>query len=521
MLQERLRNAWRACERTVAISPVLTLAPRGLLLGAGTVLLPTDGPRRLKSLEGQEAKVLALLSAAYGKAIAPSVLGHIERAAKAWSEGDDCLAYIHLAHARLPALHDPYDAAWRLFIVDGFLKAGTSPRAVFEALHFGAAYIGAVEKLFNPAEPRVPVGSGRTSGEWTDSEGTGGDGAARGGPAGHEEQGSSVLGRAPLPLAGFLGELNAVQAAELGAYALRVLSPAGAAAALFGLLFIPSPNNLRVEGEVPEIPGLRYSWNRDELALHLTYDHAGAQRTFAAYLDDDVFRDEGGRVIGRVIGDNNVAVDLFAVLPDLMKMRDEPRMCPAPEPDVPGSDRGLQYEEDLAKQYEDFLKPLINPDAPTPSGYSYYLPYPDPRKEPVSYDDCQRKTSILFEFKGYYGGLLAFDSNARESFLSQSLRQIEASGGRPVVWIFADREDACALKSYLKTPAKDANTSQSYMCLGRRGADDRAILQLLYSLWLERAGRNSRRPGRQIREDARFVERDRFHFCQLGTGSCF
>jgi hypothetical protein len=106
-------------------------------------------------------------------------------------------------------------------------------------------------------------------------------------------------------------------------------------------------------------------------------------------------------------------------------------------------------------------KPLINPDAPTPSGYSYYLPYPDPRKEPVSYDDCQRKTSILFEFKGYYGGLLAFDSNARESFLSQSLRQIEASGGRPVVWIFADREDAVRTQKLFE----DAGEGRQYITI--------------------------------------------------------
>jgi hypothetical protein len=246
----------------------------------------------------------------------------------------------------------------------------------------------------------------------------------------------------PLPAASFLGELNAAQAAELGSYALRVLSLAGTAAAVFGLLFVPSPNNIRVEGEVSEIPGLRYSWNRDELTLHLTYDHAGAQRTFAAYLDGDVFRDEDGRIIGRVIGDNNVAVDLFAVLPDLVKKRDEPRLCPEPARDVPGSDRGLKYDDDLATQYADFLKPLINADAPTPSGYAYFLPNPETGSRFVSYDDCEKKASILFEFKGDYGGLLMFDSNARQSFLDQSLRQIAASGARPVVWIFANRQDA-------------------------------------------------------------------------------
>ncbi|HWX83955.1 MAG TPA: hypothetical protein VNZ48_10205 [Xanthobacteraceae bacterium] len=99
MLQQQLRNTWHARKRFAPISRVLNLAPEGLVLAAATVLVPADSPRRLQSLRGQEPQVLALLSAAYGKAIAPSVLGNIERAAKAWREGDDCLAYIHLAHA--------------------------------------------------------------------------------------------------------------------------------------------------------------------------------------------------------------------------------------------------------------------------------------------------------------------------------------------------------------------------------------------------------------------------------------
>src|SRR5580698_10837211 len=101
VLHEQLRNAWQVRKRLMPISPVLNLTPEGLALGAGTVLVPADGPRQLQSLRGQEARVLALLSVAYGRAVAPSVLGNIERAAKAWHEGDDCLAYIHLAHTGL------------------------------------------------------------------------------------------------------------------------------------------------------------------------------------------------------------------------------------------------------------------------------------------------------------------------------------------------------------------------------------------------------------------------------------
>jgi hypothetical protein len=198
----------------------------------------------------------------------------------------------------------------------------------------------------------------------------------------------------------------------------------------------------------PEIPGLRYSWNRDEAVLHLTYDDPdGEQRTFSAYIDGDVFRDEQGRVIGRVIGSNGVAIDAGAVSPDLVK-EDGPRLCPAPAPDVPGSDQGKPYEENRARQYEDYVKALINPppDGPTPSGFVYYLPNLAQNGEPVSYDDCQKKTGILFDYKGEgYAALLqnsVTEDSIEEKFLDQALRQVQASDGRPIIWIFAEPEAA-------------------------------------------------------------------------------
>jgi hypothetical protein len=224
VLQEQLRDAWHVRKRVVPISPALNLTPEGLVLGAGTVMVPADGPRRLRSIRGQETRVLALLSAAFGKVIAPSVLGNIERATKAWNEGDDCLAYIQLAHARFPTLQDPYEAALHLFIVDGFMKAGTSPRAVFIALRFGAAYIDAVEKFFNPDEPRVPAGSGRTSGEWTrDLNGDGQPVTGSGRPAA-SGRALSYLSTAPAAsessgvwnrLLSWMADLDAAQIAEL------------------------------------------------------------------------------------------------------------------------------------------------------------------------------------------------------------------------------------------------------------------------------------------------------------------
>ncbi len=54
MPPNQLREAWHARERAFPIYPALTLALEGLVLGAGTVLVPAEGARRLTSLDGQE-----------------------------------------------------------------------------------------------------------------------------------------------------------------------------------------------------------------------------------------------------------------------------------------------------------------------------------------------------------------------------------------------------------------------------------------------------------------------------------
>lgn len=75
---------WRGRESPVPISTVLNFTPAGLVLGAGTMILRAERPRRLQAVVEQEVRVLALLSAAYGRADAPSVLSKTQRAAKAW-----------------------------------------------------------------------------------------------------------------------------------------------------------------------------------------------------------------------------------------------------------------------------------------------------------------------------------------------------------------------------------------------------------------------------------------------------
>lgn len=167
MLYEQPRDHSLARGGAALASPAMIFTPQGLMLGAGTILVPAEGVRKLQSLQGQEQQILALLSAAYGMAVAPSVLGNIERAAKSWSEGDDFTAHIHLALTGLRALDDFPRAAHRLRMAKGGLDCGASPRDVFEALRLDAHYIDALEKRYNPGEPRVPAGHGRISGRWT------------------------------------------------------------------------------------------------------------------------------------------------------------------------------------------------------------------------------------------------------------------------------------------------------------------------------------------------------------------
>lgn len=146
MLHKLLREKRRPPEHVVTINPTMIFGPDGLVLGAGTILLKIDGPRRSQSLQGREMRVLALLSAFHDRPTASSVLRNIERAVKAWSEGDACLAYIHLAHADLHPPQDPWSGAYRMEMAAHAMRCGASPRAVFEALSLSADYIDTLEK---------------------------------------------------------------------------------------------------------------------------------------------------------------------------------------------------------------------------------------------------------------------------------------------------------------------------------------------------------------------------------------
>jgi hypothetical protein len=414
-----VRGPYKSCRSD---QPGNVFFPRRSRTGRRDDLASRGGTsRHLADLQGEEARLLALLAATYGNAISPSALGSIERAAKSWHEGDDIAAVGHLAHAGLPLPVDPSEEARRLFITDAFIKTGTSPFEILQALGLDGSYVEAVEKLYNPLEPRVPAGNGIFSGRWT-------------------------------KILSFLGDLTATQAEQLGLWAARLLAPiapeAAGAVAAAGLLVFPSPNRIRVRDDIKGLPGGRYSWNRDETEIQITYSDAdGEQRTFTAQLKEREFLGPRGQVVGRVLPNDTVAIDAD-VLPGRPANDNEPKLCPLPQPDRRTNDRGLAYEA--------FMRPLINPGMPTPLGWGYYLQNPSTGK-PVEFDDCQQTTGIVLDYKHRYWHLLTnlkIQEFIIEQLWDQALDQVRASGSRHVRWYIAERKTADFVRDLFRDDPK-------------------------------------------------------------------
>lgn len=430
MLVERLRKEWRAREWESPIEEAPVFTRDGLVFGCGTVLAAAKSERCLDALDGIELRLLALLAVAYGRVIPLSVLHQIERAAKSWSAGDDCLALIHLALAGLHRVEDRRETARRLFIADGLMRAGISPRTILEALDLPAVEFDDIRK-FNLGEPRIPPGSGKPSGEWT-----------RLGSALVEltEEGAEFLMR--------------TAAEEIAEHPFSVAARANPWILAASLVLVPKTTNLSVEGDVPELRGLHFSWKRDETRLLLTYEgEHGIRRVTATLGADRQFRDDDTKqVVATLLPDETLAIDPGAVSNDLAD-KDGPNLCPKPEKDKEGR-VGPVGESD--KDYEDQIKRLVNPDNPTPRGYGYNFFNPVTGR-PVFIDDCQHKSGNPFEMKRGYLGLLSFPAGRQSlqtDWLDQSERQLNATQGRQLFWIMSKQDSADFARSIFNN--KDA-----------------------------------------------------------------
>jgi hypothetical protein len=166
MLADRLRKAWDNRRKSMAVDAVMRFSEEGLVLGAGTILSAASHAGRDVSINPDEPRLVALLSAAHQRRPATNSLLHLRKAAERWNDGEDALAAMHLALSRLDRLKQPEADAHRLFLADGLLNNGVEADTITAAIEANAADIAGLDK-YSPDQPRVPAGSGQTSGEWT------------------------------------------------------------------------------------------------------------------------------------------------------------------------------------------------------------------------------------------------------------------------------------------------------------------------------------------------------------------
>ena len=108
-----------------------------------------------------------------------------------------------------------------------------------------------------------------------------------------------------------LGPLSAEALAGLASIAAGIAG----AAAVFGFVFIPSPNGgVTSQGAMPGEPGLNYCLDLDEGSLRITRSGpGGGEVVAAAHLGQDgLYRDETGAPIARAAG-GSVVIDPDAV----------------------------------------------------------------------------------------------------------------------------------------------------------------------------------------------------------------
>lgn len=172
MIAEDERRVWRKSLKYGAIHASLAFVDHRLELGAGTLLgwlAHYEGAEPFLAFEGGEERALALLSIAYQRPFTRRALDNLRRGARAWIEGEACLAHIHFAHGGIRSLDQPEEDAWRLELADRVLKSPRfTPRALMKAIGCEAPWDHEFAKSnFNPDEARVPKGSGPQSGQWT------------------------------------------------------------------------------------------------------------------------------------------------------------------------------------------------------------------------------------------------------------------------------------------------------------------------------------------------------------------
>jgi hypothetical protein len=115
------------------------------------------------AIDGEEHRILTLLSVAYWRATRPAVIVQLRRASLSLARGNRPLAAILVAQAGLPRLEEDERIGFRLFAAEKLLDAGVTPRELTKGLGLDPWPLDALAKDYNPDEPRDERG------RWTDS----------------------------------------------------------------------------------------------------------------------------------------------------------------------------------------------------------------------------------------------------------------------------------------------------------------------------------------------------------------
>ena len=169
-LHQYLEKAWLAEGRFRAAHRALTFTDQGLELGKGTLLvkfIQDQWDRRSLDIDGQEERILALLSVAWDHPMPDGILRHFHSASRALAKGEMVQACLHLAYTGLQPLDYDSDSFRLLFIADGLLEAGVSGNDLRKAWGLGRSNF----RKFNPNH--YPAGDSR-GGQFAPKDGGGG-----------------------------------------------------------------------------------------------------------------------------------------------------------------------------------------------------------------------------------------------------------------------------------------------------------------------------------------------------------
>jgi hypothetical protein len=124
---DALERDWRDRKLGRPLHREMTFTEAGVVPGRGTILAEFEKKSRARGLafDGEDARLLSLLTATFATPVAPHVVEKIRRAGEYWCADEKAPAQIHLAFLGLPKI-DEVDA-YPLFLAGTALEKGVSP----------------------------------------------------------------------------------------------------------------------------------------------------------------------------------------------------------------------------------------------------------------------------------------------------------------------------------------------------------------------------------------------------------